>query len=159
NRVEALLLIACLSTPCVAQMIQADVHNGTNGKPQSNVVVTLRSGPNILSQELTDDSGKVSFSMQAGSLSPSAPLKVRAVFGGVSYDHTVESAATHVTVYDSASNLYGIHESLAIVQAEAPTKDSLAITELHSLVNDSWPRRTELGGKGIHLTLPPAVHD
>lgn len=119
--------------------VDGTIVNGTTGKPQPNVTVSLiqpgQSGMQTLGSARSDAQGKFRIDKAAGGLQ-----LVQAIFGGVTYNKMVPpgSASTgiQVEVYDSTKDPGTATISQHIVFLQ-PASEQLTVNEVFFLKNDT----------------------
>lgn len=159
RKIVCLLLTLCAAL-CAGQTIRGTVRNGTEGKPQSGDPVLLMMGANEIGRAVTDEKGDFRIDPQLPSGTSADTLRVSVSHDGVSYQQPVRlGVSANVNVYDAAARVEGLSEDLGIFQFETRAADSVTVTELHALHNDSWPPRTRVGPQNFELRLPHGAHN
>jgi hypothetical protein len=116
-------------------------------------------GANEIGRATSDQKGEFRIDPQLPDRTSADTLKVRVSHQGVGYQQPIQFGITaDVTVFDAAARADGLSEYLSIFQFEARTADYVAVTELHAIQNDSWPRRTRVDPQNFDLPLPEGAH-
>jgi len=147
----SLMAVACAPYARASETITGVVFNGTTGARAAGddvVLLTLDHGSLEVSRSKTAGDG--SFRLRTDVLGKHL-LRVR--HGGVIYQQEVISGAiSRIKVFDAASDLAGVHETVTIMKIESNGR-SLNVTELHSVTNDSIPPRTLANASNLEILL------
>ena len=148
-----------LSTAFAA--VDGTVVNGTTGKPQGNVIVTLiqpsQTGMNTLGSVKTDGAGKFHFDKETAG----GPQLVQAIFGGVTYTKMIPprmaGGGVQVPVYDvtSKTGIALVTQDLILFQ---PTETQIAINESIFFQNSSKTTYNDAKNGSLHFYLPPEAN-
>jgi hypothetical protein len=153
-RLTLLTGIICCQCAFATDTIYGSVINGTTGRPAFNDDVALLT---VDHKELEVSRGKTtaqgSFRLQTDAPGPHV-LRVR--HDGVIYQRQITNIniAQEIKVFDAASDLPEIHGTVTVMRIE-PRSDTLEVTELHSIANDSNPPRTLVNPRNLEILLPP----
>ena len=163
-RIGLLFTLAC-GAAAWAESITASVRNETTGRPSvgDRVVLLLPAhGLEKESETTTNDEG--SFTLPVRLLR--ARYVIRVVHGNVNYDFPWNSGnsgnsesggstgiAPEIKVYDAAPRVSGLTGYATIVKVESEGAN-YAVTEMHAIVNESKPPRTQAGSGNLEIYLP-----
>ncbi len=150
----SVLFILAYGTPGWADSITASVHNETTGRPSvgDQVVLLLPAhGLEKESETLTDDTGSFTLPVHL----PRARYVIRVVHDNVNYDFPWSSGmAPQIKVYDAVSKVSGLSGYAIIIKVES-VGANYAVTEMHAILNESAPPRTQAGSGNLKIYLPP----
>ena len=154
---KVVALVLALSSCAIAQTLSGTVTNGTTGKPAAGdevVLLTLAQGMNESGRAQTDAQGKFKFELKEV-----GPHLVRVLHQGVNYfpaggPITPGRDTTSITVYDAASKLEGVSDSVHVLRLQAPDDKTLQVIELVAITNDSKPPRALASERTWQLYLP-----
>lgn len=148
-----------LSTAFAA--VDGTVVNGTTGKPQGNVIVTLiqpsQTGMKTLGSMKTDATGKFHFDQETAG----GPQLVQAIFGGVTYTKMIPPGAAgggvQVPVYDvtSKAGVAQVTQDLILFQ---PTETQVGVNESVFFQNASKTTYNDAKNGSLHFYLPPEAN-
>jgi hypothetical protein len=159
RKISCLLLTLCAALGA-AQTVRGIVHNGTEGKPQSGDLVLLMMGTNEIGRTVSDQKGNFRIDPQLPSGTSADALQVSVSHDGVRYQQPVRlGASANVNVFDAAARVEELSEDLSVFQFETRADDSVTVTEMHAIHNDSWPPRTRVDPQNFELRLPRGVHN
>lgn len=157
-KIAALLLM--LAFPLVA--VDGVITNGTTGKPQPKVAVSLiqpsQQGMQALASTVTDASGRFSIDKSG---SGDAPQLIQAIYEGVPYTKMIPpgSPSTGIQV-----EVYNATKSPGVVDTEQhaiflqPGSSTLEIAENILVKNDSKTTFNDPANGTLHFYLPPAAN-
>jgi hypothetical protein len=137
-----------------ATAITGKVINGTTGKPAAgNEVILLKLSEGMQEEARTksDAQGRFELPVQASDV----PHLVRVVHQKVNYHRPAPPGTTsvEVQVFDSAAKLDGISSNVDLMRVQAQG-DSLQVTEMVAVKNQSKPPRTLMAERTLDLYLP-----
>ena len=148
----SLVLVALLPQLPAVAAVRGTVTNGTFGRPQAGVSVTLlklEGGMVSAGQAVTDSAG--GFSIDAPPPSGGLPYLVRADYRGVAYHSPVPPGAEkeiRIDVFDTTSDTSSVKLVSHQVIAE-PRPGRLMVSEVYTVSNSTSPPKTYVGsGKG-----------
>jgi hypothetical protein len=151
-----LLLTLVWTAPTWADSITASVRNETTGRPSAGDQVVLLLPAHGLEKEsetTTDDKGAFTLPVRL----PGAQYVIRIVHGNVNYDFSWNSGSSGTTpqikVYDAAPKVSGLTEFAMIVKVESEGANYV-VTEMHAIVNELKPPRTQVGLRNLEIYLP-----
>jgi hypothetical protein len=143
---------ACGTYALASETITGVVLNGTTGARSAGddvVLLTIDHGSLEVSRSKTARAG--SFRLHTDVLGKHL-LRVR--HEGVIYQQEVSSGVvSQIKVYDAVPDLAGVHEAVTVMKIESDGQ-SLNVTELHSVTNDSSPPRTLANASNLEVLLP-----
>jgi hypothetical protein len=154
RRVLWISLMAAVSaiSAVASETIVGVVFNETTGKPSAGddvVLLTIDRGSLEVSRSKTARDG--SFRLHTDVLGKHL---LRARHDGVIYQQEVVSGiAPQLKVFDATSGHVGVREAVTITKIES-SGESLNITELHSIRNDSSPPRTLANNNNLEILIP-----
>lgn len=153
----SVLAAVLLMSPAFAA-VDGTVVNGTTGKPQANVIVTLvqpsQSGMENLGSARSDSGGKFRFDKEA----PGGPQLLQAVFGGVTYTKMIPpgapSTGVQVEVFEATSKagVAQVSQDLILVQ---PSETQLGVNESVFFQNSTKTTFSDAKNGSLHFYLPP----
>jgi hypothetical protein len=151
-----LLLAACiflLPAALAAQKITGTVTNQTTGKAAAGddvVLIKLANGMQEANRTKTDTRGRYSLPLDDAGMH-----LVRVTHENVPYFHAAPpgTKTADIDVYDSSEKVAGITGVADAMRMQA-SDNSLEVTELYVLQNDSEPKRTQFGTRAFELYLP-----
>jgi len=142
--------------------VDGTVVNGTTGKPQPNVTVTLvqpsQSGMDNLGTVKTDAAGKFHFDKQGAA---GGPQLLQAVFTGVTYTKMVPpgtpSTGVQVDVFDATSKagIAQVSQDLILLQ---PSDTQVAVNESVFFQNLTKTTYNDAKNGSLHFYLPPEAN-
>jgi hypothetical protein len=153
---------ALLALPALAA-VRGAVSNGTTGRPQSGVKITLyklEGGMQPIGEATTGADGR--FRLEAPPPPNDMPYLVQAHYQGVNYHGAARAglpgtdSETAIEVFDSTSERTGIQVTSHQMILE-PRPGRLLVAEIYHLRNDAQPRRTFTGARGSKDTFRFAV--
>lgn len=153
----ALAVVLALSALSAATNLKGTAKNGTTGKPAAGddaVLLDLSQGMQEKSRTKIDAQGHFSFNYEE----TGAPHMVRVLHQGVNYFPKggvvpPGSSAVEVTVYDAAPKVDGIGLTVDMMRAQTEG-NSLQVTELWAVKNNSNPPRTQMSDNAFEIMLP-----
>jgi hypothetical protein len=147
-------LVSLCADRCPAQLLTGIVQNGGTGKPVAGDPVILI-GSGGVEETRTLSAAEGTFQFQGTPTGSSAEaIVVRVIHNGVSYDQQTKfGSAVRATVYDSSGQVNGLHGLLGILQFQTQ-RETLDVTELYAIRNDSKPPLTKVGPHNFDLVLP-----
>lgn len=158
--VAALLLV---SVGVVSAAVDGTVTNGTTGKPQAGVTVTLfqptQEGPQFIDSVKTDAAGKFSITKEGPAGGP--PIKLlQAVYGGVQYNKQLTPGApttgVEIPVYESSKQQGGAKISTHVMLIE-PTNGTMGVAESYMFENDGKTAWNNPDTGTLQFELPAAA--
>jgi hypothetical protein len=155
------LLLACMLMPALAPAQTASLKgiatNKTNGRPAAGddvVLIALGQGMQETTRTKTDAQGRFTLTGVDDGMH-----LVRVTHDKVPYFTPVPPGSTapiQVDVYDSAPKVEGISGEADVLRIQA-TSDSLEVTELWAISNQSSPPRTQFSARSFEISIPPAA--
>ncbi len=157
-----ILLILAASISSVFAAVDGVVVNGTTGKPQAAVIVSLvqpsASGMQNLASLKSGADGK--FSIEARL--PPGPALVQAIYQGVTYNLVLTPGTPtnnlRVEVYDATTNAASAKIAQHLLVLE-PTADGLTVTETFLCQNDTKQTYQDPAKGSVQFYLPEAARD
>jgi hypothetical protein len=159
KRFQKFLLASALvlmSSSCVfsASSIAGKVTNGTTGKPAAGdevILLKLAEGMQEEARTKSDAQGRFELRVQATDV----PHLIRVVHQKVNYHRPAPPGTTsvEVQVFDSAAKLEGISANVDLMRMQA-SGDSLQVTEMVAIRNQSKPPRTLMSERTLDIYLP-----
>lgn len=150
------LILVALALPLgvMAETLRGNVLNVTTGKPQPGaevVLLKLSEGMQEVARARADSKGD--FSINVADAAASHLLRV--THQGVNYHRPAPAGTTsvEVQVFDSAPNVEGVSASVNVVRAQA-NANTLQITEMYGVNNNSSPPRTQMSERAFEVHLP-----
>jgi len=136
---KRLLVLAVAFGSCAFAAIDGVIVNGTSGKPQPTVSVSLlqpgQAGMQTLASTKSDSGGKFRFEQE-----PPGPKLIQATFAGVVYNHVITpgspSTGVEVDVYESSKKPGAAHVAQDMVLLQ-PSPDELDVSEAVLYQNSS----------------------
>jgi hypothetical protein len=138
--------------------VDGTVVNGTTGKPQANVVVSLvqptQSGMENLGSVKTDAAGKFHFDKEAAG----GPQLLQAIYSGVTYTKMIPpgsaSTGVDVEVFDASSDAANakVAEDFILFQ---PTNEKVTVQEVIVVDNASATTYNDPKKGAVHFYVPP----
>ena len=144
-----------LSTPAYsATTITGKVSNGTTGKPAAGdevILLKLAEGMQEEARTKSDAQGRFELPVQATDV----PHLVRVVHHKVNYHRPAPPGTTsvEVQVFDAAAKVDGISANVDLMRLQAQG-DSLQVTEMVAVKNESKPPRTLMSERTLDIYLP-----
>lgn len=153
---SAWLLVAALMLPALASAspLTGKVTNGTVNKPQGGDDVVLLALSNGMQEAArTKSAADGSFKFEVAN--DGGPHLVRVNHQGVNYFAMVPpgTSTADVQVYDAAPKVDGIAGTVNIMRLQG-SGDSLQVTELYAVKNQSSPPRTQMSDQAFEINLP-----
>lgn len=156
--IRTVLLAGVIAILPAFAAVDGTVVNGTSGKPQPNVAVTLvqpsQNGMDTLGTVKSDAAGKFHFDKEAAG----GPQLLQAVFGGVTYTKMVPpgmpGSAVQVDVYDASAKagIAQVSQDLILVQ---PSETQVAVNESLFYQNQSKTTSYDAKNGSVRFYLPP----
>src|SRR5579864_2824411 len=153
---KAFLLGCCFSalSACAADAINGTVRNQTSGKAAAGdevILLRLQNGMGEEAKTRVDAAGAFSLPLSAADM----PHVVRVVHQGVNYDQTVSGKGPlSIAVFDAVPHIRNLQGTLGIAQVESDG-ETLKITEMYSIANDSAPPVTQAGPRNFEISIAP----
>ena len=154
-------LLTCVLLPAFAA-VDGTVVNGTTGKPQPNVTVTLvqpsQTGMNSLGNAKTDAAGKFHFDNEGPA---GGPQLLQAIYSGVTYTKMIPpgtpAAGVQIDVFEATSKagVAQVSQDLILLQ---PSDAQLAVNESFFYQNLTKTTYNDAKNGSLHFYLPPEVN-
>ena len=145
---------SCALSAYSADAIQGTVHNQTSGKTAVGdevILLRLQNGMEEEAKTRVDAAGAFSLPLSAAEF----PHVVRVVHQGVNYDQTVSGKGPlSIAVFDAVPHIRNLQGTLGIAQVESDG-ETLKITEMYSIANDSAPPVTQAGPRNFEISIAP----
>ena len=161
SRVVGLLAVLLLlsSSPLAhaATTLTGTVTNGTTGKPAAgNEVILLKLSEGMQEEARTKSDAQGRFELPVSS--PDVAHLVRVIHQKVNYHRPAPPGtnSVEVQIFDSAPKLEGITATVDVMRVQAQP-DSLDVTEMFALKNESNPPRTLMSDRTFEISLPEAA--
>lgn len=150
----SVLILASASWVYAATTITGKVTNGTTGKPAGGdevILLKLSEGMQEEARTKSDAQGRFELPVQAIDV----PHLVRVVHQKVNYHRPAPPGTTsvEVQVFDSAAKLEGISANVDLMRLQTQG-DSLQVTEMVAVRNESKPPRTLMSERTLDIYLP-----
>jgi hypothetical protein len=151
---NAFLLVCCFSalSAYAADDIQGTVRNQTSGKASAGdevILLRLQNGMEEEAKTRVDAAGAFSLPLSAADVLH----VVRVVHQGVNYDQTVSGKGPlSIAVFDAVPHIRGLEGTLGIAQVESDG-ETLKVTEMYSIANDSVPPVTQAGPRNFEISI------
>jgi len=153
-----LFILGISCSVCSAQVITGTVRHGATGKPVAgDPVILLAPDGSARSRTLTASDGTFKFQLVSAP-SPPKTMIIRVFHDRVAYERAATfGSALQVSVYDRSREVDGLSGYLSILQFQTQ-RQTLEVTELDAVRNDSKPPLTQVAPHNLDLALPEGAH-
>ncbi|MCI0351834.1 MAG: carboxypeptidase-like regulatory domain-containing protein [Acidobacteriales bacterium] len=152
--IVGVFLLAANTPTFAADTITGKVTNGTTGRPAAGaevILLKLSEGMQEEARTKSDAQGRFELPLKAADV----PHLVRVFHQKVNYHRPAPPGTTsvEVQVFDSAPKVDGISAAVDLMRVQAQG-DSLQVTEMVAVKNESKPPRTLMGERTLDIYLP-----
>jgi len=154
-----MLLVVCWACPITAfaaDTITGKVRNETTRQPAAGddvVLLRLENGMEEEARTRTDAEGAFVLPLSVAN----ARHVVRVMHQGVNYDQNLSgNGPLEIAVFNAIPHLKNLQGSIGMAQIESDGQ-TLKITEMYSIINDSVPPMTQSGPRNFEISISPAA--